>query len=91
MRKFYFGPYANELNAIAFEDFLSYRDQGKLKDNLDIDFIYFMYITTMFNIQIYFRENNITDIKERLRIKKSFYGTVLLKGILNSYEVASEI
>lgn len=90
MRKFYFGPYANELNKLAFEDFLNYRNQGKLKDNLDIDFIYFIYITTMFNIQIYFRENKITDINEKLRIKKSFYGTILLNGILNSSEVASE-
>lgn len=84
MRKFYFGPYAKELNHLAFEDFLNYHKQGKLKDNLDIDFVYFIYITVMFNIQIYFRENNIKDISEKLRIKRSFYGTIFLNGILNS-------
>jgi hypothetical protein len=45
----------------------------------------------MFNILIYFRNNNITDIEEKLRIKKSFYGTILLKGILNSSEEIPEL
>lgn len=90
MRKFYFGPYAKELNHLAFEDFLNYQKQGKLKENLDVDFVYFLYITVMFNIQIYFRENNIKDINERLKLKRSFYGTILLNGILNS-DVSSSL
>ena len=91
MRKFYFGSYADELFGSAFDEFLSYFDQGKLNPNLDVDFIYFIYTTIMFNILIYFRNNNITDIEEKLRIKKSFYGTILLKGILNSSEEIPEL
>lgn len=91
MRKFYFSSYANELFSSAFDEFISYFEQGKLSDDLDVNFIYYIYTTIMFNILMYFRENNITDINEKLKIKKSFYGTILLKGILKSGENIPEI
>lgn len=91
MRKFYFSSYADELFGSAFDEFLSYFDQGKLNPDLDVDFIYYIYTTIMFNILIYFRQNNITDMKEKLKIKKSFFGTILLRGIFNSSDDVPEL
>ncbi|CCQ96540.1 putative Transcriptional regulator, TetR family [[Clostridium] ultunense Esp] len=83
MMKFYFGEYSRELNSHVMDELKELEESGKLKDFVDIDFAFHIYATSMFNIQMYFRNNNIDNEKERLRIKKDFYSKWFLGGILN--------
>lgn len=82
MMKFYFGEYSSELNSHVMEELVNLKNSGKLKDFIDINFIFHIYSTSMFNIQMYFRNNNITDEKEKLKIKRNFYSKWFLDGIL---------
>ncbi len=84
MMKFYFGKYSKELNSNVLDELIELKNSGKLRDNVDVDFIFHIYTTSMFNILIYFRENNITDENEKLKIKMNFYTELFLKGILKS-------
>ncbi|MFO1445034.1 TetR/AcrR family transcriptional regulator [Bacillus sp. Bva_UNVM-123] len=82
MQKFYFGEYSKELDAPLMDELMEYKNAGKLKDTVDIQFIFHLYATSMFNILNYFRENNITDENERLEIKQKYYKDIFLNGIL---------
>ncbi|MHC8514300.1 TetR/AcrR family transcriptional regulator [Sporosarcina sp. ITBMC105] len=82
MQKFYFGEYSKKLNSFAIEELLEYKNSDKLKEELDLDFVFYLYTTSMFNIHNYFRENNITDFEERQRVKENYYRNIFLKGIL---------
>ena len=73
MMKFYFGKYSRELNSHVMDELIELKKTDKLKDFVDLDFVFHIYATSMFNIQMYFRNNNIVDEKEKLRIKKNFY------------------
>ncbi|MCQ1530653.1 TetR/AcrR family transcriptional regulator [Lutispora saccharofermentans] len=84
MRKFYFGEYSKELNSIIRDELIELKNSGKLKDSLDIDFIFYLFVTLMFNILMYFREHNIEDHDEKLKIKNEFYTTLFLTGILKA-------
>ena len=82
MMKFYFGEYSRELNSIVMDELIELKNSGKLKDSVDVEFVFHFYVTSMFNILIYFREHNITDEGEKLKIKKNFYTNLFLTGIL---------
>ena len=82
MQKFYFGEYGKKLNYFVIEELMEYKKSDKLKKNLDLNFILYLYTTTMFNIHNYFRENNIEDLNDRQRIKDHYYNDVFLNGIL---------
>lgn len=82
VRKYYFGEYSQDINDILYEEFLELKKDGKIKDCVDFDFIFFMYTTTMFNITVYFRKHNITDSDEMYKIKNEFYTNLFLNGIL---------
>ncbi|MCF6460644.1 TetR/AcrR family transcriptional regulator [Clostridium sp. Cult3] len=82
MMKFYFGEYSKDLNSNIVDELIELQDLGKLKDSVDIDFIFYIYATSMFNILMYFREMNITDEKQKIDIKRKFYTDWFLKGIL---------
>lgn len=82
MMKFYFGKDSKELNSNILDELIDLKNKDKLNDFLNIDFIFHIYSTSMFNIQMYFRDNNITDEKEKLRIKRNYYDKYFLKGIL---------
>ena len=82
MVKFYFGEYSKELNSHVMEELKELKKSGKLKDFVDVDFVFHIYATSMLNIQMYFRNNNIVDENERLKIKKDFYTKWFLGGIL---------
>lgn len=83
MMKFYFGEYSKELNSNVFDELKELQASGKIKDSIDIDFVFHIYATSMFNILMYFRENNITDNEEILAIKKKFYNNWFLNAIMN--------
>ncbi len=59
MRKFYFGEYSKELNSIFRDELLELKNSGKLKDSVDVDFVFYLFVTSMFNILMYFREYDI--------------------------------
>lgn len=82
MQKFYFGEYGKKLNYYVIEELMEYKNSDKLKKELDLDFILYLYTTTMFNIHNYFRENNIEDFDEREKIKDHYFGDIFLNGIL---------
>jgi AcrR family transcriptional regulator len=82
MMKFYFGEYSRELNSIVMDELIELKNSGKLKDSVDVEFVFHFYVTSMFNILIYFREHNITDEGQKLKIKKNFYTNLFLTGIL---------
>ena len=84
MMKFYFGKYCRELNESLYEELIELKSKNKLVDNIDVNFAFHMYTTTMFNILIYFRENNITDEEEKNRIKHNFYTNWFLKSIIKA-------
>ncbi|SHK06003.1 TetR/AcrR family transcriptional regulator [Paramaledivibacter caminithermalis] len=84
MRKFYFGEYAKELNSFVMDELIELKNSGKLKDSIDIELIFHLYVTSMFNMLIYFRDQNITDEDEKFEIKNNFYTDIFLNGILKA-------
>lgn len=82
MRKLYFGDYSKDMNSILMEEFIELQASGKIKDSVDFNFIFYLYTTLMFNISMYFRENNITDPQKRYEIKSEYYTNLFLTGIL---------
>jgi len=82
MIKFYFGEFSRNLSAYIMDDLLELKASGKLKDNVDIDFIFYQYVTSMFNLQMYFRENNIVDEERRVSIKNTYLNDLFINGIL---------
>lgn len=82
MQKFYFGEYSKKLHAFLIEDLTQYKISHKLKEDLNLDFVYYLYTTAMFTIHNYFREKDITDTEERQKIKDHYFKDIFLKGIL---------
>ena len=82
MMKFYFGEYSKELNSVIFDRLKEFQNLGRIKDSVDIDFVFHIYATSMFNVLMYFREKNITDNEQILAIKKEFYNNWFLNGII---------
>ncbi|QQY79268.1 TetR family transcriptional regulator [Keratinibaculum paraultunense] len=82
MMKFYFNEYSKDLNSNVMKELIELKNSGKLKDSVDIDFIFHIYATSMFNILMYFRENNITDENQKIDLKTKFYTDWFLRGIL---------
>lgn len=82
MIKFYFGNFSRNLSMDIYHDLQKLEEEGKLKDCVDIDLIYYQYVTAMFNMAMYFREKQIDDEEERLRIKNNYYNEIFPRGIL---------
>ncbi|MCC8101042.1 MAG: TetR/AcrR family transcriptional regulator [Clostridiales bacterium] len=55
---------------------------GKLRSDLDPDLISYMYATTLYNLELYYRDNNIENDKLRWQIKRYFYFTFFKYGIM---------
>lgn len=82
MQKFYFGEYGKKLNFHVIEELMEYKNSNKLKKDLDLDFVFYLYTTTMFNIHNYFRDNNIINFEDRQKIKFHYFNDIFLNGIL---------
>lgn len=82
MQKFYFGEYSKKLHAFVIEELMEYKTSNKLKEDLDLDFVFYLYTTSMFTIHNYFREHNITEYEERQKIKEHYFKDIFLNGIL---------
>lgn len=84
VRRFYFGSNKIRIIEMYEGELKEYKDQGKLRDGVDIQLTAYMYASTMYNLFTYFRENNITDNDERWKIKKELYFGIFTHGILKS-------
>lgn len=77
--------YYHQFNSIMKDEYrknlLRLKEQNLLKEGIDFDFILHIYITSMYNIIMYFREKGITSFEEKEKIKKYFYEEIFLKGI----------
>lgn len=73
MVKFYFGEYAKEMNKIVWDELVEMKEANQLVNDFDLEFIFYLYVTTMFNIIMYFKVKNITDERERFKLKRKFY------------------
>lgn len=82
MMKFYFGKHSKEINSHVFDELVDLKESNQLKDDINIDFVFHMVSTSMFNIQMYFKDNNITDENLRIKIKREFYTRWFLDVIL---------
>lgn len=71
--KFYFSEYAKEMNSIVWDELMELKESGRLIEGLDLEFVFHLYVTSMFNILMYFKEKNITDENERFQFKRKFY------------------
>lgn len=83
LMKFYFGDYTRELNRLVWDELVELKESGKLSSDVNLEFVFHMYVTTMFNILMYFKDNNITDEKEKIRIKRKYYTDWFMKGIMS--------
>lgn len=81
MRKFYFGEYDNRIFDICRKQIQQFKDDGKLIDYLDFEFILYIYVTSTFNLYMYCKKNNINDELERLRLKSLFFERMIKEGI----------
>ncbi len=81
MRKFYFGEYDNRVFDLCRQKIEQYRDEDRLIDSVDVDFILYLYVTTTFNVYMYCKRNKIDDEKKRLDLKIKFFDEVLSHGI----------
>ena len=81
MRKYYFGEYDNRVFDLCRQKIEQYRDEGRLIDTVDINFILYFYVTSTFNVYMYCKKNNIDDEKKRLELKIQFFEEVLSNGI----------
>ncbi len=69
----------------AYKKFLTeLKHDGKVRADLDADLISFMYATTLYNLELYFRHFGIEDEELRWKIKKYFYYTFFRYGIMGT-------
>lgn len=81
LRKFYFGEYDNKLFDLFDEKMKQYKKEGRLIDDIDIELIQYLYVTSSFNVYMYCKKKNIVDPEERFKIKKIFYEKIIGNGI----------
>lgn len=79
--KYYFHKFNKDIENELRGNLRQLQQEGRLREDIDEDFILHMYKTSMFNILLYYREKNITSFEEKERIKNSFFNKLFLKGI----------
>ena len=81
MRKYYFGEYDNRVFDLCRKKIEQYRDEGRLVDNIDIEFLLYLYVTSTFNVYMFCKKNKIEDERKRLDLKILFFDEILSKGM----------
>lgn len=84
-RKLYFGKYKETTKNVFLKELLKLKYEGTLRDDIDPDLIAFMYGTTMYNLQLYFKEiglNGLEDVELCSEIARNFYQSFFRYGIL---------
>lgn len=84
LRKFYFLEYLDMVRPIFSQTMEELKKEGKVRVDLDTDFFVYMYTTSLFNMQLYFREQNILEDENKcFNLKKEFLRNILPHGIFN--------
>ena len=82
LQKFYFYEFSKELEDEYKKNLEKLKEQGKLREDIDFEFLLYIYKTSMFNIIMYYREKGITDFEQREKIKNTFFNKIFLHGII---------
>lgn len=81
MRKFYFGEYDDRLFDICRRSMEKFKEEGRLREDVDFEYLLYIYVTSTFNIYMYCKKNNIDDEKKRMELKNKFFETIIADGI----------
>lgn len=84
MVKFYFGEYSDKVFNNVYHELNQWKMDGHIKDHINVDFAYHMFITYMFNLLTYFRKNNMNNHNENVIFKKNFCKEWFLNVILKN-------
>lgn len=82
MRKFYFGDYNKALKSIYRKELDELKSNDKLSEDMDEELILHMIVTGMFNLQVFFKDNDIIDKEKRKELTHQFYNHLLPYGFL---------
>ena len=86
LKKLYFGSQEKEITKSVFlKELLKIKYEGDLREEIDPDLIAYMYATTMYNLQMYFREMGMTSYEDAELCKKmtiNFYHSFFRYGVL---------
>ncbi|WP_312113221.1 TetR/AcrR family transcriptional regulator [Brevibacillus reuszeri] len=83
--KLYFGKYKDATKSVFLKELLKLKYGGMLREDIDPDLIAYMYGTTMYNLQLYFREmglNSLEDVELCSEIARNFYQSFFRYGIM---------
>lgn len=86
MVKFYFGEYNEKVFNNILLELEHWKSCGYLKDSIQVDLAFHMYITYMFNLLTYFRKNNLNNHNENIFFKRRFCKEWFLNVILKNPE-----
>ena len=81
MRKFYFGEYDDRLFDICRRSMEKFKEEGRLREDVDFEYLLYIYVTSTFNIYMFCKKNNIDDEKKRMELKNKFFETIIADGI----------
>ncbi len=89
LRKLYFGRYKDTTKSVFHKELLKLKYEGALREDIDPDLIAYMYATTMYNLQLYFREiglSSFEDVELCSKMIKTFYHSFFRHGIIKTEE-----
>lgn len=81
--KFFYDGYANSMYTPIYEELVEMENSEKLNPNLDLDLIYHIIITSMFDFIQYVKSKNLTLEDDIVNLKKEYYVNMVFKGILS--------
>ncbi|MEF9984072.1 MAG: TetR/AcrR family transcriptional regulator [Oscillospiraceae bacterium] len=84
MQKFYFGEYDDSLVEQFRNNFNKLYSDGTLSQSADPELALYLFVTSTFNLYMYCRKKNITEIDEIIRLKKAFFSEFFPYGFINS-------
>ena len=83
IRKFYFGKNKERLSNKYKRELQRLKYDGALREDADPDLLAYMYATTLYNFEMYCREQGINDDMElKWKIKKYFFFSFFKFGIM---------
>lgn len=89
LRRLYFGRYKDMTKSVFHKELLKLKYEGALREDIDPDLIAYMYATTMYNLQLYFREmglNGLEDVELCSKMIKTFYHSFFRHGLIKTEE-----
>ena len=85
LKKLYFGEYKTTTKSVFLKELLKLKYEGVLREDIDIDLIAYLYATSMYNLQLYFKEMNLTSLEDMELCTKmiaTFYHSFFRYGLI---------